>query len=134
VIEHIDDAPAFLRLLPEFLPSLTKLLITVPARAELWSAWDDHFGHVRRYDLDLLRCELNAAGLSPVVSRYFFQSLYLPMHLTKRRRRAAIKPPSMTWAHRIVGAAMTAEQWIVPSRVPGASIIAMVEVPARHLT
>jgi hypothetical protein len=34
----------------------------------------------------------------------------------------------------IAGAAMTAEQWIVPSRVPGASIIAVAEVRARHMT
>ena len=125
VMEHLDDPVGFLRSLPESLPSSTRALITVPARNELWSAWDNRYGHFRRYDLDMLRAELEAAGLTLIASRYFFQSLYLPMRLAKRSRGGVIEPPTTAWPHRIIGAAMGLEQRISPARVPGASIIAV---------
>jgi 2-polyprenyl-3-methyl-5-hydroxy-6-metoxy-1,4-benzoquinol methylase len=128
VIEHLEDPTRLLRTLPEFLPNLGRILITVPARHELWSEWDDHFGHFRRYDLDMLQRELDASAFTLVASRYFFHALYLPMRITRRHRRGTMKPPEASWLHRIVGGAMIFEQLIVPARIPGTSIIALADV------
>jgi SAM-dependent methyltransferase len=128
VIEHLEDSAELLQALPEFLPELTRVLITVPARRELWSEWDDHFGHARRYDLDMLRRELDVAGLDPVSSRYFFHTLYVPMYMARRHRRGTVKTPRAAWFQRMVGAALIFEQQLVPSQVPGTSIIGIADV------
>jgi len=76
VLEHLPDPAAFLRGLLLAFPNLRAIVITVPARPELWSAWDEHFGHHRRYDRRSLHDLCMAAGLSPVVLRYFFHTIY----------------------------------------------------------
>jgi hypothetical protein len=42
VIEHLPEPVAFLHKVREALPALEGLLVTVPARQELWSEWDRH--------------------------------------------------------------------------------------------
>lgn len=49
VVEHIPDAGSFLGEIRTAFPRLRRVLVTVPARHELWSAWDEHYGHFRRY-------------------------------------------------------------------------------------
>ena len=129
VIEHVADPVAFLRGLRNSLPALKRVMITVPARDELWSPWDDHFGHFRRYDRVGLCRELTAANFRSIGSRYFFQTLYLPIWLAKKKRGTAIQAPTPALAllHRIIGRAMTLEQAVIPGALPGSSIIAVAE-------
>jgi hypothetical protein len=120
---------ARLRALPKFLAGLTRVLITVPARSELWSEWDDHFGHARRYDLAMLRRELDAAGFDLVSARYFFHALYVPAYIARRHRRGTITSPREAGCfHRMVGGALVLEQLLVPPRVPGTSIIGIADI------
>lgn len=129
VIEHLADSVELLQALPEFLVGLTRVLITVPARGELWSEWDDHFSHARRYDLEMLRRELDVAGLDLVSARYFFHALYLPAYMARRHRCGTAKSPrEAAWFHRTVGGALIFEQLLVPSQVPGTSIIAVADI------
>ena len=125
VIEHLPDPVALLRDLRRALPALERLLVTVPARPELWSEWDRHFGHFRRYDLGTLRATLEAGGFLPLSAGYFFHSLYIPAFLLRGRgrRRTAVKAPSLPWLHAMVGAAFRFEAALVPSAVPGTSAI-----------
>ena len=51
VIEHLEDPIAFLREVLSSFPDVSSLIVTVPAREELWSAFDDFYGHHRRYTL-----------------------------------------------------------------------------------
>lgn len=126
VLEHIPEQASLLASLADALPALSHVLITVPARAELWSAWDDYYGHFRRYDLTMLRREIEGADLTLVKQRYFFHALYLPMLLTRgRSRRTEIAAPARALLHRLVGAGFIAESSVVPSIVPGTSIIAV---------
>ena len=55
VIEHLEDPVAFLAELRSHFPALRHLLLTVPARQELFSNYDEFNGHFRRYDPALLR-------------------------------------------------------------------------------
>jgi SAM-dependent methyltransferase len=125
VIEHLPEPIAFLRKVRTALPALEGVLVTVPARHELWSEWDRHYGHFRRYDLGLLRTTLSAAGFKPLFAGYFFHGLYLPAFLLRGAglRSTAVKAPSLLWLHAIVGAAFRAEGIILPSVLPGTSAI-----------
>jgi hypothetical protein len=53
VMEDLPEPIAFLDKVRMSLPALERVLLTVPARQELWSNWDQHHGHFRRYDLQL---------------------------------------------------------------------------------
>src|SRR5258708_6615221 len=55
VIEHLAEPESFLRRLAEQFQNLKSFIITVPARPELWSNYDEHFGHYRRYTAKSLR-------------------------------------------------------------------------------
>jgi 2-polyprenyl-3-methyl-5-hydroxy-6-metoxy-1,4-benzoquinol methylase len=124
VIEHIDDAPAFLRSLRPSLPRVSQVLLTVPARAELWSYWDEHYQHFRRYDLRILREELAAAGMEPMRARYIFHSLYLPALLSRKARSSKIDKPAKLLLHKTIAALLIAERYVMPPAIPGTSIIA----------
>ena len=131
VIEHLPEPVAFLRAVRGALPALERLLLTVPARQELWSEWDRHYDHFRRYDLASLRATLGMAGFKPLFTGYFFHGLYLLAFLLRggRLRSTSVKAPSLSWLHAIVGAAFQAEEIMLPSVLPGTSalIVASIE-------
>jgi hypothetical protein len=77
VIEHIDDAPGFLATMLAAYPNTSTVIVTVPARPEVWSEWDEHYEHRRRYTRESLTAHLMEAGLQPTKIRYFFHSLYI---------------------------------------------------------
>ena len=66
VLEHIDDDVAALRSWATHLRPGGWLLLSVPAFAERFGPTDAYVGHFRRYDPDLLRERLVAAGFDPV--------------------------------------------------------------------
>ena len=90
VIEHIDDDSAVLAKVRSMLARDAYLLLTVPAGAELWSAFDEAAGHYRRYTADELRAKLVAAGYRVDYVSPFMTALY-PIAWVRRRlgRRAA---------------------------------------------
>ena len=127
VIEHIPDPGAFLLEIRAALPNLRRVLVTVPARQELWSAWDERYGHYRRYDPDSLDADLRRGGFSPVSIRYFFHSLYAVMYLSRHRRSGTVAAPRWPLAHRLMAAAFRTEYALVPPSVPGTSLIAVAD-------
>ena len=130
VIEHIDDPVVFLAEIRRFFRSLKYVYITVPARMELWSRFDDDVGHKRRYTLKSLSEHADLSGYSVVFSRYFFHSLYLPIMLLKSRRSAKMSVPRSSLfllLHRLVGFFFFVEGIILPGKIPGSSIFAIFE-------
>lgn len=130
VIEHVPDAPAFLRSLLATFPNAEQLVVTVPARQELWTSFDDHYGHFRRYDRPTLRNEFAQAGLVPLEVRYFFHGLYPAIALNNlmrgRERNIRFSAPAPGIASSInaaIAAAFIAEATILPASWPGSSII-----------
>jgi SAM-dependent methyltransferase len=71
VLEHIDDDVGALSAWATHLKPGGWLLLSVPAFAERYGPWDAHVGHFRRYDPDLLRERLRAAGFEPVEVRAY---------------------------------------------------------------
>jgi hypothetical protein len=130
VIEHIDDPVDFLAKIRNFFHNLKYVYITVPARMELWSRFDDEVGHKRRYTLKSLSEHADLSGYSIVFSRYFFHSLYLPIMLLRSRRSAKMsvpKSPLFLVLHRLVGFFFFVEGITLPGKIPGSSIFAVFE-------
>ena len=84
VLEHIERSREALGSVIEAMKPGAHLLITVPADMRIWSAHDEHFGHFRRYDEEMLRWEWS--GL-PVEVRLLshFNALLHPIISAVRR-------------------------------------------------
>lgn len=116
VLEHLPEPSGFLRSIVGAYPNLRGAIVTVPARAELWSAWDDRYGHFRRYNRPMLTQLIDDAGLRLVSMRYFFNSLYPALLATSRLslRATSIEPPRSGWPHALLGGLFALE-----ARIPG---------------
>jgi SAM-dependent methyltransferase len=133
VIEHIEDPVKFLAELRECMPKLRRLVITVPARQELWSNYDEYYGHYRRYDRKQLQDTLHAAGYFTKTCRYFFNSLYPAAWLLMRtcgRRKVEIAAPQNTLMHRLIAAYFFVEYRMLKNfkSLRGTSLIAVAEL------
>jgi SAM-dependent methyltransferase len=125
LIEHVPNAASFLAEIRAALPRVRRILVTVPARKELWSVWDEHYGHHRRYDPASLEADLRQGGFEPLSIRYFFHSLYGAMYVARRRRSETIAAPRWLLPHRLMAMAFRAEYALLPYRMPGTSLIAV---------
>lgn len=76
VIEHVDDDVALMRDYVDQVAPGTRFLISAPAFQFLWSSHDEFLEHKRRYTLASLRRAVEAAGLAPTETRYFFGLLF----------------------------------------------------------
>jgi hypothetical protein len=130
VVEHIEDAPAFLCGLRDAFPRLEHFLITVPARKELWSNYDEFYGHFLRFDRNDVAELARRAGLEVSSSRYFFQALYLPaLAITRARGTRALETPppraAMRPVHAVIGTGLAMlERVPLLGAVPGTSLMA----------
>ena len=134
VIEHIEDSTRFLADIRDAFPNCRWLIVSVPARRELWSNFDEQYGHFRRYDIAMLRAELERAGAEHVWSRYRFILLYPLLYLMARSgvaRPLSNSVPTLRLLHRIVAALIRRETWIFPRWAYGASIYAIGRFPGR---
>ena len=135
VIEHLPDPVAFLRRLRESLPGVQRWLVTVPAHPELWSNYDEFYGHQRRYTAAVLEEQLTAAGLRPLVTRHFFHALYPAARLllgSGRQRAVKITAPP-AWQrplHQALGLGFALESSLLPATWPGTSLMCLAETAA----
>lgn len=129
VIEHLPEPVQFMQSLVHAFPKLSHMIVTVPARQELWSNYDEHYGHYRRYslhDLENLAGELRA---DVVDKRYFFHSVY-PLALLgaklgrKREVNIAVPKGMAAWIHKAVASVLVADSMLVPGAVHGTSAYA----------
>lgn len=131
VIEHVPDPVGFLRTVRERFVAARYCLVTVPARRELWTNYDEVYGHLLRYDRKTLRGQLAAAGMEAVSIRYAFHGLYPVMGALKLLGRSRItdyKPPKHPRLERLVAGYFAFEQRLVPAFVPGTSVIALATI------
>ena len=129
VIEHIQDRSQFLQQIFREFPNCQTLLVTVPARMELWSDYDEHWGHHLRYNRPQLRAELTAAGFAPVRTAYFFHWLYLLsllmnlLRIPKGTQFSPIRPGSPgAVLHRALGWLTRLETRLLPGVLAGSSL------------
>lgn len=127
VIEHVPHDVSFLEETLSAFPQCRAVFVTVPARAELWSNHDRHYGHYRRYTRRSLSQTLQAAGLEVAQARYFFRSLYVAAGLIKicgRERDPVMTAPTSTTIHRALAAILSAEDRLLSALpLPGLSVL-----------
>ena len=126
VIEHLPDPHGFLKSLLRAFPRVNALVITVPARREVWSNYDKYYGHYRRYDLATLRDTVTQIGFRPVELGYLFRFLYPPALVLRTlgiARPVSLAAPRRPSVHRAIAAAIQAEYVLCPRWVPGTSAI-----------
>lgn len=87
VIEHFQDDISLLREAFRIVKDRGIIAITVPARPEAWSCFDEISLHKRRYTKEGLKKALSAAKLNPLLIEYMFMSLYLPARYTRAKSR-----------------------------------------------
>lgn len=132
VLEHIANPIGFLSQIRNAYPNARFLLLTVPARMELWSNYDDHFGHLRRYTSDGLEEELSKAGFVGVRSRYLFRALYpvmLALKHLKGQRATTTFAPSNVIINRLIANCFVLEDMMLSDSIPGTSVIATAWFP-----
>lgn len=136
VIEHLPDPVNFIVGLVRAFPSLNRLVVTVPACPELWSNYDECFGHYRRYTLATLRELAQATNMSVEHQSYFFRALYVPARVLavwKRKRSTQVHPPQgwKKYLHKAFAWMMRFDYLVLPASVPGMSAIACMSVRGR---
>lgn len=88
VLEHFsDDAKLFKEAL-RIVKDGGFIVVTVPARKELWSYFDEFSYHKRRYSKGALKKLIETYALKPIVLKYMFFLLYLPMWISRMKRKS----------------------------------------------
>ncbi len=136
VIEHVPDPAAFLQHLSDGFPNLSHLIITVPACQELWSNYDECYGHCRRYSLESLKSISIALGADCLWGSYFLHLAYpvcwAAVHLAKKRETTLHAPRGIgKWLHKLISRVMILDYFILPGCVPGMSALACFSITPR---
>lgn len=134
VIEHIQHPADFMASVLRALPALGTVIITVPARQELWSNYDEHYRHFLRYDVGRLREVVRSSRLSMESWSYFFHALYVPawiLTLVGLNRATAFAAPANPWLHRLLGRAFWLESRLLPKGLYGTSLMCMCRPESR---
>ena len=92
VLEHVDDDAAALENVRSLLRPWGILLLTVPARPVLWSAFDKAAGHRRRYTREHLENTVRRAGFTVDYMTHFMAPLF-PLVWLKRKLAGSCLPP-----------------------------------------
>jgi SAM-dependent methyltransferase len=130
VVEHLPAPAEFLAGCRRRFPRLSRIVVTVPARRELWSNYDDFYGHLTRFDRpSLLRLLGTLAGRS-VATGYFFHLLYpaLRVRLLFGRRPVALRSPRRLRLHHLVARAFSLEEKLAPRGWVGTSLWGRVDL------
>lgn len=134
VLEHLHQPKKFLSECKMKFQNLRNILITVPARMELWSNYDEYYKHSTRYDRKTLSRMLDGLHFGNIEIGYFFHLLYVSARLFSILdipRNVEIKPPMTTMtikANNYLAQFFNMEEKIVPKWVPGTSICAVVNI------
>jgi SAM-dependent methyltransferase len=134
VLEHIEHPDAFLRSLLEKYRLAEHIIVTVPARQELWSNYDEHYGHFLRYDKPAMRELAEKCGLQIKELKYLFAGLY-PVILMQRLiggRSLEPRPPKGVLErtfHTLAALGFRLEERLPGvGSIPGSSLLAVLNV------
>lgn len=126
VIEHVEDHVGFLKDIVEAFPAIRCIILTIPARMEVWSNYDEYYGHHRRYDRRIMAKTLHDAGLVPIQQKYFFHSLYIAaavLRLLKIRREVKISATKRPFFDRLAAWFLYTESRMLLPGMPGLSLL-----------
>jgi len=129
VIEHIEYPTDFFNEIINSFPNARHFVVTVPARQELWTNYDEFNGHFRRYALEDLKA-LSSEKISFAGGSYFNHVLY-PVFLLyarlMRQRDIVIKAPKglMIAVHRVLSSILQLDYLLLPRNWRGTSCIGL---------
>jgi SAM-dependent methyltransferase len=127
VLEHIDNPTEFIKKHLKKYANCKNIIITLPARQELWTNYDKFYKHYCRYSLKSAELIFNSIPVLYIKSGYFFHSLYIPaiiLKLLKKPRSITICKPNKKyiWLNKFMALIFFLEYKIVPSRIWGTSL------------
>lgn len=125
VLEHLSDPETFLLECQKAFPNLKRLVMTFPARQELWSNYDEFYGHYKRYDRPSVLSLVSRCRPTKIELGYFFHSLYLPAKLViwlKGKRNVVISAPKQIFLHRLISYFFVLEEMVLSRALLGSSI------------
>lgn len=128
VLEHLPDPLSLLEDCYRDYPNAHTVYVTVPARHEVWSAWDEFHGHYRRYTRETLEALVADSTYTLERSAYFFHSLYWAMrviHAVARQRSTKVSSPRFLVLQRLLGGLFHLEHRVAPSGLRGSSLYAV---------
>jgi SAM-dependent methyltransferase len=130
VVEHIEDPRVLISEAARSLPNLRTIVITVPARQELWSNLDVFNNHFIRYDRPTLSRVMSEVGWKPVYSGYYFHALYWPALLIAKlglsRSVRLYGPKGLgVFIHRLIAAILYIDYLCISRFIVGSSIVAV---------
>jgi hypothetical protein len=134
VIEHLPAPGPFMGALTQAFPALRGIVVTVPARPELYSDYDRYYGHFRRYTPELVAQHFDEAGFDTVKWSYEFRGLYLAARLLKLagvQRQTTRKAPKWAALHRWIAAGFQAESALA-APFPGLRGLSLIGVGKRR--
>ena len=133
VLEHLKEPGTYLNDILKTYTNAQYIIITVPARSEIFSNYDIEVGHVKRYklkDIDLLA---KTVGMEVVFKKYIFNILYLFTLIWLffiKKRPTIVKAPKvhMRKFHYFLGSIIALENIFFPSFIYGSSIISILKI------
>jgi hypothetical protein len=128
VLEHLPAPATFVASLANAFHACRDIIVTVPARQELWSNYDEYYGHRRRYDLGSLETLYPQNAFEPTSARYAFRLLYAPalaLRLTRTGRSVSIAAPPhvLRPLHRLIAGYFRLESALLPGWIAGTSVV-----------
>ena len=133
VLEHLKEPNKMLDDIIKSYSNLQYIIITVPARSEIFSNYDIEVGHEKRYNLEDIECLAKTLGIEVVFNKYIFNILYLFTFIWLmifKKRPTIMKAPKvhMRKLHNILGSIIALENNLFPSLLYGSSIISILRV------
>lgn len=132
VIEHMESPEDFLENIIEEFSNIRYVIITVPARPELWTNFDEFNGHYRRYTMDNLKALTTERMI--VQTAYYFNHMLYPVFLLLAKwsgnRETIIHAPRgfQIFFHRLLSWLLQLEFKVLPRTWKGTSLIALLRI------
>jgi SAM-dependent methyltransferase len=128
VLEHLPNPEAFLEECERAFPAAHTFYATVPARNELWSNYDEYYGHYKRYIRAELPQLVSRTSFEVIDSGYFYAGLYLAIRVlawVRPRRPIAFDPPRFDPLQKLIGRFFDLEERCLPKSTWGSSLYAV---------
>jgi 2-polyprenyl-3-methyl-5-hydroxy-6-metoxy-1,4-benzoquinol methylase len=137
VLELVPEPAAFVATLANAYPGCSHIVVTVPARQELWSNYDRYYGHFRRYDRASARLLYPAEMFDVTNTCYAFRLLYAPTLLLAklnlgRSVSIAAPTPRARAMHRLLAGYFAVESALLPRWVLGTSLLLTLRRRSKH--
>lgn len=131
VLEHLKEPREFIQKCVTAFPACDYIFVTLPARNEIWSNYDEYYGHFQRYSILTAQALFEGPGFKVLGSGYFFHLLYFPallLRLLNVKRSVVIKAPTALTLHSLLTFYFDFEERVLPSIIPGSSVYALVRI------